>query len=692
LRFEVSGPIIREPIAVALVEEVPMRVRRMPVAALLVFLSCIIPARAQTAGALSPRNANYTIEVKLDPAQKMLRGSELISWRNDTGTPAGELRFHLYWNAWKNDRSTFMREAALGYPGMLSDIRSDAWSYCQVKSIRVLPEGGGTAADLRTASRYASPDDGNADDQTVLVVPLSAAIAPGQTVSVQLDWESRIPRTFSRTGFRGHYYFIAQWFPKLGVFQPDGKWNCHQFHASTEFFSDYGIYDVKMTVPRGWLLGATGVQQKVSENADGTSTHYYRESDVHDFVWTTSPDYREAKRLFSHAGLPPVEMRLLYQPEHESQVDRHFRATSVALQYYGTWYGAYPYGHITVIDPAWGSNAGGMEYPTLFTCGTRVFEPFGGGSPEGVTVHEAGHQFWYAMVGNNEFEDAWLDEGLNTFSTARAIEAGYGDDFLVRRFFKGFLPVPVRAVRLQRMTQGNGLDGYRPDARSDAEATPSYLYFPETGPSITYSKTALWLSTLERTLGWETLQRIMSTFFDRWKFRHPRPDDFFATASEISGRDLNCFFDQVYRKAAVFDYAIGSVSSDPVETGGFVDRNGAPARAPSAQGGQAIYETNVVARRLQDGTLPVDVLLKFDNGEEVRQHWDGQATWTLVRSVKPARLTYAVVDPERKILLDINYTNNSMLLDPKPEFAATKWASKWMIWLQDYMQTLAFLL
>ncbi len=671
-----------------LVAEVLMLCRPMPVAALLLILGSVQSGLAQTADALSSRNANYTIEVKLDPVRKTLEGHERVSWRNDTGTPAAELRFHLYWNAWKDNRSTWMREAALGSRRNRTDPRPEDWSYARVQSIRWLAAAGGEAADLTRGMRFLAPDDGNPDDQTVMAVTLPQPAGPGETVTVELSWQGKIPRTFARTGFRGNYYFIAQWFPKLGVLQPDGQWNCHQFHAGTEFFSDYGVYDVRMTVPHGWLLGATGVQQKIEEHPDGTSTHHYREADVHDFTWTTSPDYREARRDFVHPGLRTVQMRLLYQPEHEAQVERHLRATAVALRYYGTWYGQYPYGHITVIDPAWGSGAGGMEYPTLFTCGTRVFNPQGGGSPEGVTVHEAGHQFWYAIVGNNEFEDAWLDEGLNTFSTARAIDEGYGEEFYVRRFFRGFLPVSAPAIRLHRMTQGNGLDGYRYDARSDVEATPSYLYFPGTGASITYSKTALWLATLERTLGWPALQRVMSVFFQRWSFRHPKPDDFFATASEVSGEDLTPFFDQVYRKAAVFDYAVGSVTSDPVESRGSPDRNG---KSAGEGGGAGLYETAVVVRRLQDGTLPVDILLRFENGEEVRRPWDGQATWTLVRVVKPARLLYAAVDPERKILLDVNYTNNTMLLAPRPGFASTKWASKWMIWLQDYIQTLAFL-
>ena len=113
-----------------------------------------------------------------------------------------------------------------------------------------------------------------------------------------------------------------------------------------------------------------------------------------------------------------------------------------------------------------------------------------------------------------------------------------------------------RHRRSARDTDGNGLNGYRLAAESDDPSTPTYRYWPGTHAQITYSKTALWLHTLERYLGWETLQRILSTFFERWKFRHPRPEDFFAVANEVSGQDLTWFFDQVHRSSNVFDYGV----------------------------------------------------------------------------------------------------------------------------------------
>src|SRR3990172_7586073 len=125
-------------------------------------------------------------------------------------------------------------------------------------------------------------------------------------------------------------------------------------------------------------------------------------------------------------------MRLLLQPEHADQADRHFAATRAALEYYGTWFGPYPYGHITIVDPvttfnpaSQGESTGGMEYPTLFPAGTRLAVPLAGTQPESVTVHEAGHQFWYGIVATNEFEHAWMDEGFNTFSTARVLDVAY---------------------------------------------------------------------------------------------------------------------------------------------------------------------------------------------------------------------------------------------------------------------------
>jgi hypothetical protein len=614
--------------------------------------------------ARSPRNASYTIEARLDPATRTITGREIVTWRNITSKPATDLQFHLYWNAWKNPRSTFMRERALA-GGAEPPRRADEWARIDVSAVRI------DGDDRTMAKRFVAPDDDNPEDETVMLVPLTAVVAPGATAKIEIAWTAHVPRTFARTGAIGNFYFVAQWFPKIGVLEETG-WNCHQFHASTEFFSDYGVYDVSVTVPAGWVVGATGVRRDLRrDEAQRTATHRYYQEDVHDFAWTTSPDLLERTARFEHPRLPPVEMRLLLQPEHAGQADRHFDATRTTLRYYGEWFGAYPYGHITIVDPAYQSGAGGMEYPTLFTAGSRWLAPEHVTTPEGVTVHEAGHQFWYGIVGTNEFEDAWMDEGFNTFSTARAVSQVYEPNYLALRYFGGFVPWVITDIALGRETEGNRLAGYRRDAKSDAQSTPSFRYFPATGGSITYNKTALWLNTFERWQGWPTLQKIMARYFEHWQFKHPKPRDFFATADEFDvsaeGR-FRQFFNQV-TGSNVFDYGVQSLSSE-------------------REGDR--YRTTVVVRRYGEAMFPVNVLVTFANGEQVTESFSGDR-WKLYVYDRPARALSAQVDPGRVLLLDVNTTNNSMTLEPKTAAASRKAALTWMVWLQDCLLSWAAL-
>jgi hypothetical protein len=627
-------------------------------------------AAAHAQGALSPRNANYTIDVRLDSTARKLIARETLVWTNISGAAANELQFHLYYNAWRNADSTWMREHALTeWWSAVKSRRSEDFASIDVSHMRITG-GAVPAADLTNAMRFISPDDMNADDRTVVAVTLPAEISPGQSVTLEIDWTARIPRPFARTGVVGDYFFIAQWFPKIGVIDASGKWNCHQFHVGTEFFSDYGVYDVRMTVPRGWPLAATGRERERVDNADGTTTHRYYQEDVHDFAWTTSPDYVERRERFDEPGLPPVEMRLMLRPEHVSQAGRHFESTRAALRYYGEWFGAYPYGHLTVVDPAWRSETDGMEYPTLFTAGTAWLMPREDTYLEDVTIHEAGHQWWYGIVGTNEFEDAWMDEGINQYVNARVMAEAFPDGREVPRFFGGFVPWVLDDVRWDRLIFGDLIAGYRSSPTVDIQAAPSFQYWPRTSGPITYAKPALWLHTLERALGWTTVQEVLATFFDRWKFKHPRPGDLFQIANEVSRRDLTPFFDQVYRGSAVFDYAVESVSSSAIDKDSF--------------------RSDIVVRRHGDGIFPVTILVTLDNGEQRRVAWDGAGRWHRVTLVHGSRATSAQVDPDQVLLLDTNFTNNSFTTEPRAGRAATKWAAMWMVWLQDQLLTWAF--
>jgi hypothetical protein len=639
--------------------------RRAAVVACVIVLGSMATSGQEPAR--SPRNAGYEIDVRLDHSARTLRGRQTIRWRNTSTRPTSELQFHLYWNAWRNADSTWLRERKM--TRNFTPPRTDGWGAMDVTSLR-LREPSGSMRDLTGRTRFIAPDDGNALDRTVMAAALDLSVEPNATIELELEWTAKVPRPFARTGFVEDYYFVAQWFPKLGVLEDEG-WNTHQFHAATEFYADFGVYDVRITVPTPFIVGATGRQTARTDNGDGSTTYRFHSEDVHDFAWTASPDFIEMTRTFTHPTLAPVEMRLLMQPERRQQADRYFSSTAATLKHFGEWFGAYPYGHVTMVDPAFQSQSDGMEYPTLFTGRGRWLAPATTQMPEMTVAHEAGHQWWYGMVANNEFEHAWMDEGLTTYATARVLDEALDPNRWELRFFGGLVPWALSDVPFTRL-DNDRMAGYRDNTEADTPATPTHRYWPGTAAFISYNKTALWLHTLERHLGWPTMQRILATYFDRWKFRHPRPDDFFQVAHEVSGQDLTWFFDQVYRSSNTFDYGVQDLLSERLATG--------------------TYRTTVVVRRYGEATFPVDVVTSFADGHRITEQWPGQDRRAIYVYERPSRATSAEVDPRRILLLDTAYTNNSRTLAPKSRQASVKWASTWMIWLQDLMLTYAFFL
>jgi hypothetical protein len=640
-------------------------------------------AVSETPGNLSPRTASYDIDVTLDPSARTLTGTGIITWRNTGQIPAYSLRLHLYWNAFRNTNSTWVKQRQLAGDTPFAAAAADDFGYTNVTALSFI-HGDGTETDLMAQFRYISPEDQNGDDRSLAAADLPVPVPPGQTMRIKVAWTGRFPKNFDRTGAIGDYFLAVQWFPKLGVFEQAG-WVARQFFANSEFFADFGSYDVRMTVPAGWLVGATGVEQSRADAA-GRTTHRYVQDDVHDFAWAASPDFIERTQRFEHPGLPPVDMRLLLQPEHDHLAQRHFDAAAATLRYYGEWFGPYPYPALTIVDPPYRSQSGGMEYPTLFTAGTRWLSPEQTNDPEYVVIHETGHQWWQGMVANNEVLHAWLDEGINEYADSRLQSIAFQPNYPVQRFFGDFIPWQFRDIPLQRATDTNYMNTFRRAGYRDSLAMPTYLLWPGTHQSLSYHKAALMLHTLERMHSWDVMQRVLATFFARWKFKHPTPDDFFAVLNEVTGQDHRAFIDQVYLGSNTFDYAVDRLDSEHIAWRGLTD-----AGAYEAQTLNRLYRTVVVVRRLGSGQLPVDVLVTFADGHQERERWDGRMPWQTFTYDRPARAVSAQVDPERVLLLDTNFTNNSRTLEPQRDQAATKWSLRWMVWLQDLLMTYAFL-
>jgi hypothetical protein len=640
----------------------------------------------------SPRNANYTIRARLDPTTHTIDGSLVLEWRNISNVAVDRFPFHLYWNAFRNNLSTSARgEGRRSARAATGALAGRGYGYTQVKAIRLLDAD----LDLTPTLRYVQPDDDNKDDRTVAEVKAPSPVKPGETVRLKLDWQSQIPYgDVGRAGWIHDYNFIVQWFPKIGVIV-DGRWNCHQFHPFSEFFSDYGVYDVSLTLPGGFVVGATGALQEKTSNLDGSETLRFRAEDVHDFAWTASRRFLERKARFGDAGYPPVELRLLLQPEHEQLAERYLEATRTCLRSYGTWGAPYPYRQLTIVDPAWNSASGGMEYPTLFTGGANLWAPPELQSPEGVTIHECGHQFWYGLVGNNEFEEAWLDEGFNSYHEAKAASLALGPQAWGRRYFgiasagrgsRSGIPVVAPGVFWGRGE--SDLSALRANGESDT-FRKSWEYRSAASYTLnSYGKPALSLQTLEGLVGDETMTRILRTYARRFRFAHPRSEDFIKVVNEVTGKDYRWFFDETWFSSGLVDYSVEVKNRKARRLQGYVERaNGELALAPDKSDGASGWESEVVVRRLGAARLPVELLVEFSDGRSVRETWDGQYRWQRFTYAGAAKVVRASVDPEGKIALDADPSNNTWLDEQGvSRRAALKWTARYLFWLQNLLE------
>jgi hypothetical protein len=608
-------------------------------------------------GALSRQVANYDIKARLVPATRTIEATETLTWTNDSETAVSELPFHLYMNAFKNNRTTFMKESGGQHRGY--DAGKDDWGRIDVRRIGI---AGG--ADLTGSMSFLRPDDGNPDDQTVMQVTLPAPVGPGERIVLEIAFATRLPKVFARSGYSGEFYMVGQWFPKIGVLQK-GAWECHQYHANSEYFADFGAYRVEITVPEKYVVGATGRRESERKNTGGTKTLVHVQEDVHDFAWTACPDFVEFRERFVLDD-PPVdtEMILLVHKAHLKSRGRYALALRRGLEFFSRSYGPYPYATITLVDPAPGAAAaGGMEYPTLFTGGTTSWMPKGVRMPEMVTIHEFGHGYWYGIVASNEFDEAWLDEGITSYSEVKAMEKYYGEGRSMIDL--GGLRIGDLASQRLRVI-GSG--------RFDPVLKESWSYVSGGSYAVNvYAKAALMMLTLERWLGEDVMARIMRTYYERWKFRHPTTGDFIRVAEEVGGRDLGWFFDQTLHSPDRLDYAVSELTSREVnEPQGIFDEKGAGpvADAKAGKGAKAAtaksktYRNVVVVARYGEWVFPQEVLVIFADGRKVRENWDGKDRWKRFVYETPVKVLSAEIDPDRKIILDVNHLNNSMTLEP----------------------------
>jgi len=632
----------------------------------------------------SSRPTSYVMDVQYDLAHKAVTSVGQVIFKNNSPVPVTELRFYMYLNSFKNMSSTFL----LGSGGNIFDQNiasrgEDSWGWIRVDEIKD-PSG----ANLTQSMRYIQPDDGNPGDQSVLLVPLAKPVQPGETAVFDLKFSAKLPNTIARAGYsKDDFALWVHWFPQLGVWQlePNGQWawNCHQFFRTTEFFGDFGTYDVTITAPSQLVMGASGCLMSEEKLPNNLTRRRFLVEDVIDFAWIAYPHFLVFEEKWQH-----VNIRLLIPPEHQMHAQRFLTAIKQSLEYMTEHVGPYPFASLTMADPPFhGLRSGMMEYPTFITLGSFWNSPRGIRSVESLAVHEFVHQYFMMMLSSNEKEQAWLDEGFVTYYEDRIIDHYYGE----KNGYVDFLGYQMGNWELTR----NEYTGMQ-NPKEDYPDHPGWE-FDDRHKGIIYSKTATMLRTLQAVLGDEQMDEMMRNYFESWKFKHPRGTDFFAVANAFAaqhpdnafGSNFDWLFKGVVQGTDVCDYAVSQIKNLEDYTpqglfddgkGGFVFKKGEPT------GG---YLTSVTLHRLGELVFPVEVEIIFEDGAVKTEQWDGQLRTKVFSYQSKFKIESVNIDPQHKIQLDLDLNNNSRTLNPETT-VLWKYTLKAVFWMQNVMHTVAF--
>ena len=641
-------------------------------------------ARTGSEATLSDRVVDYTIEARLDPVAHTIAGHQRLTWRNRSDRAVDAVYLHLYLNAFEGEGSTFMTEKR--EPGF--EFRSDVpikdgdWGHTELRKVE--------QQGVKVPWRFVHPDGGPPTDHTVVRLDLPVPVAAGASTTLEIDFFDQLPRVLARTGYFGSFHLVGQWFPKIGVLELPGergatapRWNVHELHLHSEFYADYGHYDVRIDVPEGYTVGATGEESGAPQVSNGRVIHRFVQGDVHDFAWTA--DRRTApplEGLYSGAGSPPVKVTVLFPPEYANSAAPVLKATLDALAYFSKTLGPYPYRTVTaVIPPFNASEAGGMEYPTFFTAaGFRDPTPgtLASYALDFVTIHEFGHGYFYGIVGSNEFEEPMLDEGLNQFWDLRMLrERGQRVPLTTDTLKRLGIAPSIAVFDANRLTSGasDPADGLGQNAW-DRLSTSSY--------GSVYARTAAALNDLEKRIGRDALERAFKVYYERWKFRHPAIADLRDVLAEVSGQPAAVdavFALHVYAATKVDDRVDSLVSEEVLPLFGTTPTNGRWSEVTEDQRDERVeaarkawnkahpnakdegpgpfpYRSTVTLRRL-GAAVPQTLRVSFADGSSETVVWDDASRWKRFAWVKPVKAVAAELDRERAHDLDADRLDNS---------------------------------
>ena len=506
------------------------------------------------------QRARYRLSADYEPRSGLLRGEATIVYRNNAPGALSSVYLHLHGN--------------LFAPASMRN--------------RVVPLTEGMTVSRVAAAGQEVPAFGMRAPRgyrvngTVMTLPLPAPLASGDSVTLDLRWSLTVPPNGAPRGGRDSTVaFVSYWYPQMAVYDDVNGWQVDQYLGNAEFYMGYGDYDVAITVPAGYLIGATGTLQNAEQvltpavrerlalaarsdtvvrvvpaserrratlpGTGGKVTWRFRAEQVRDFAWGTSSEYlwSAARAVAGDAtgdGRPDTSaIHSFHVPEAPSAWAENARYGKFSIEYLSRFLWPYPYPQMTSIQGT--PSCGGMEYPMITCIGGTQWDTT---SMFGVTVHEIGHMWFPMQVGSDEKRHSWMDEGLTQFNEGNAEKAFFSEreSSTLAGARQAYLAIARSGQEVELMRHGD-------------------LYSGRGAFGVaTYMKTAAVLDALRGVLGEETFMRAFREYGRRWQWKHPTPFDLFNTFSEVSGRDLSWFWRSWAYETWTLDQAVGSVTQD----------------------------------------------------------------------------------------------------------------------------------
>lgn len=593
-----------------------------------------------TAQTYFQQEVDYVINVTLNDDDHTLAGDITMEYHNNAPEALSEIWMHLWPNAYSNAKTALAKQLFRN---------GDMLLFYQLEKVK------GGIDSLRFTVNGASADwNFHPEHVDVALIKLSEPLQPGASVRIATPFRVKIPSgRLSRLGHIGQSYQITQWYPKPAVYDRNG-WHAMPYLTQGEFYSEFGSFDVSITLPQNYVIGATGdlaandpelafldsldkATRAVIGNytqaqpnpdfppsATKMKTVRFEQSNVHDFAWFADKRWMVLIDGVTLENGHTVTTRSMFTPANAHLWAKGPEYLNDGVAHYSRHVGNYPYNHCTAVDGTI-SAGGGMEYPNITVIGNSGTALM----LETVIVHEVGHNWFYGVLGSNERDNAWLDEGFNSYHETRYFVEKYGDSL---RFGSGILPDNLNE-RLGGSRYSYAATDEITALLSDRlqKAQPMQCHSDDFSQinygAIVYKKTAAALRYLENYLGKEVFDKAMRNYYTEWSFKHPAPDDVRLSFEASTGKDLGWFFGDLAQTTKRIDFKIS---------------------APKMKGASP----TVKLRNKGEITAPV-VVSGLRNDSVVFSIWtDGLAPGKSQRIQLPkdASIDKLVIDPDRAML------------------------------------------